>query len=131
MARGDWTARVAWERLDGDARDGQFNTPLATLHKFNGFADLFLATPAAGLEDNYLSVSKKISGVKCSAVYHQFNADTGGLDYGGEFNFVASYPVTKRLTVSAKYANFNRDGMAPAAFQDTEKVMAWIAYSLL
>ena len=28
-------------------------TPLATLHKFNGWADLFLTTPNAGLEDAY------------------------------------------------------------------------------
>lgn len=39
------TVKGGWERLDGSPGEGQFNTPLATLHKFNGWADKFLRTP--------------------------------------------------------------------------------------
>ncbi len=126
------TLKVGQELLgnSGSAAAG-FSTPLATLHKFNGFADKFLATPAAGLEDNFVSVSTKIGKAKCSVVYHEFNADTGSMDYGGELNFNATMPLTKRLTLGVRYANFNRDGSAPVGFQDTEKVMGWLAYSLL
>ncbi len=38
--------------LEGNGAIG-FATPLATLHIFNGWADLFLTTPANGLKDLY------------------------------------------------------------------------------
>ncbi|MDX1572303.1 MAG: alginate export family protein, partial [Xanthomonadales bacterium] len=40
----------------GDAPGAAFSTPLATLHAFNGWADRFLATPDAGLEDLFVTV---------------------------------------------------------------------------
>ena len=49
------TLKVGNEVLGGDAatenNKGAFITPLATLHKFNGWADKFLNTPGDGLED--------------------------------------------------------------------------------
>src|SRR5690349_2374957 len=42
------------ERMEGNGVKG-FTTPLATLHKFNGWADKFLTTPANGLDDQYLT----------------------------------------------------------------------------
>ncbi len=48
--------RVGWERLSGSEREGQFQTPLATLHAFNGWADKFLSTPVNGIEDLYFRV---------------------------------------------------------------------------
>ncbi len=124
--------RFGNEHLGGSGMVGdKFSTPFATLHKFNGFADVFLATPDTGLEDRYVTLSRKLFGISCAATYHMFEADTGNMDYGGEFDMTMSYPVTKRLSVGARYANFNRDGAAPAGFQDTEKVMGWVTYSLL
>ena len=41
------------ELLGGDGV-AAFSTPLATLHAFQGWADKFLATPAAGIEDAYV-----------------------------------------------------------------------------
>lgn len=118
------------ENSEGGAGSG-FSTPLATLHKFNGFADKFLGTPTAGLTDTYITLSGKVAGVKCAAIYHQFDADSGSADYGDELDFVATYPLTKSLTIGAKYASFSRDSSAPAAFQDTDKIMGWLSYSLL
>ena len=42
-------------------KETSFATPLATLHKFNGFADQFLATPSQGLEDKFLKIVKNIT----------------------------------------------------------------------
>ena len=43
---------LGYEVLGADSGAGVgFATPLATLHAFNGWADQFLGTPAAGLED--------------------------------------------------------------------------------
>lgn len=38
-------ATAGFEQLSGSPADGQFNTVFATAHKFNGWADKFLATP--------------------------------------------------------------------------------------
>ena len=46
------TWRLGYERLGGNGRHA-FQTPLATLHAFNGWADKFLVTPNDGLQDRY------------------------------------------------------------------------------
>ena len=56
-------------------------TPLATLHKFNGWADLFLTTPNTGLQDLYLGAAYKFDGVKllpglnAAVTWHKFDSD--------------------------------------------------------
>jgi len=46
------TLAGGYEELGTDDA-GSFKTPLATLHAFNGWADMFLGTPAGGLRDRY------------------------------------------------------------------------------
>jgi hypothetical protein len=46
---------IGEELMQGNGVKG-FTTPLATLHKFDGWADKFLATPANGLEDRYVTL---------------------------------------------------------------------------
>ena len=54
------TVKLGLEVLGSDSGQYGFATPLATLHKFNGWADLFLGTPAEGLEDRYISICGKL-----------------------------------------------------------------------
>ena len=77
------------EVLGSDDGVAAFRTPLATLHKFQGWADVFLKTPANVIEDTYLSVSGSIRKVKLVLSYHQFDANEGGADYCSEPNLVA------------------------------------------
>ena len=128
----DTTLRIGIEQL-GNSTPGTagFSTPLARLHQHNGYADMFTATPSAGFEDAYVSLSQRLGPVTCAAVYHEFDADTGQMDYGKELDLVTTVALSKNLTFGIKYANFNRDASAPVAFQDTEKLMGWLAYSLL
>jgi hypothetical protein len=119
LVGGRWNAKAGYERLGSDRNVG-FRTPLATLHAFNGWADMFLATPAGGLENLYLSVGavpKK--GLNLTAVYHWFEAARGNASYGTEFDLLASYALTPRLTFLAKYANFDPD---TPAYRDTERI---------
>ncbi len=74
------TLAAGYEVLGGSPEDGQFRTPLATLHKFNGWADKFLGTPTNGLQDLSLSVTAVLGKFKLLGVYHDFSADTGGAD---------------------------------------------------
>lgn len=106
---------VGYEVLGSDKGVG-FKTPLATLHAFNGWADVFLNTPAGGLKDFYASAGVNLPGqIPLNFVYHKFNAESGGADLGQEYDVVASRKFGKNWTALAKYAKY--DGVtAPAAF---------------
>ena len=95
-----------------------FTTPLATLHKFQGFADKFLNTPADGIEDSYIKIVSKICGVKLIAFYHDLKAETGNLDYGTELDLVAVYKFSKNYSMFVKYAAYDADDFAT----DTDKI---------
>ena len=56
------TAKVGYEELGSDNGAYGFSTPLATLHKFNGWADQFLGTPAQGLVDTSVTLAGKLAG---------------------------------------------------------------------
>jgi len=107
---------AGYEELGSDDGVAAFQTPLATLHAFNGWADIFLATPANGLRDYYARVNRKITipgvgKVKAALAYHQFDSDVGGLDYGSEWDASLGFKVGS-VGVLAKYANYNANGFA-------------------
>ena len=123
MAEVTWPLKPAklslgYEVLGSDDGVAAFKTPLATLHKFQGWADKFLGTPANGVEDSYVKLAGKVGPVKMAVFYHQFSADVGGADLGSEFDVVATYPIKKGLSAQLKYADYNADSHA----SDTEKV---------
>ncbi len=117
------TAKIGQEKL-GSNSDGTygFQTPLATKHAFNGWADKFLVTPQKGLVDNYFSIGGKPMGVKLLAVYHTYTADNGSDDYGKELNLLAAKKLAKNYSVGLKYANFESD---TTTLKDTNKVWLW------
>ena len=86
--------------LGGDG-ETSFQTPLATKHAFNGWADKFLlATPANGLVDAYLTATGKVAGIKLLATYHMFSSDEGGDDYGSELDLLAVKKFGKNYSKS-------------------------------
>jgi len=102
------TVLAGYELLGSDNGVG-FSTPLATKHKFQGFADKFLGTPNEGIEDIYLTVKGAVSGVKLSATYHDLSSDVDGIDYGTELDLVAAYKINKSYGVLAKFAAYDAD----------------------
>lgn len=123
----DWSqdavsAGIGLESLGSDNEQG-FRTPLATLHAFNGWADLFLATPAAGLDDLYFKFGYRVAGWQLQAIYHDFSAETGGRDYGSEIDFAAAKTFAERYAVLFKAARFDTD---TPAFADTTKIWMMI-----
>ncbi len=126
-----FTLQAGYEELGGDGTNS-FKTPLATGHKFNGWADKFLITPANGLEDAYAKVSYKFSnvgeyidGTKVTAVYHNFDGDQAG-DYGNEIDLSVAKSFTlpegqpfKKLSFLVKYSDYNADD---SAYKDTQKL---------
>lgn len=119
---GGWEFFAGYEVLGSDDGTAAFQTPLATAHKFNGWADKFLSTPANGLEDLYAGVGYKVAGVTgehdwangllLQGIYHQFDANEGGASYGDEINFLARLPFAERYYVLAKFADYSADQFA-------------------
>ena len=107
--------------LGSDDGVAAFRTPLATLHKFQGWADLFLVTPAAGIEDTNAGLAGTLGGVRWAATYHQFRSDEGAIDYGDELNFIANYKITDGVKTQFKFANYRADDFG------TDTTRAWLS----
>ena len=87
-----------------------FRTPLATLHAFNGWADLFLSTPGNGLRDAYLKGTAVLpEAINLLVFFHWFEADRFGADYGTELDLQLSRKFGKHFTGTAKFAKFERE----------------------
>ena len=100
------TGKLGYEVLGGNSVQA-FQTPLSTLHAFQGWADKFLVTPADGIEDFYLSLGTKIRGANIALVYHRFRPEAGGPVYGSEWDLVIKRPIAKRYSIVVKYADYN------------------------
>lgn len=103
------TLKAGMEQLGGYGAGRVFQTPLATLHAFNGWSDQFLKTPADGLRDIYASVSTQFQGIKLMGVYHEFDDDTSSTSYGKEYDFLMVKKFAKHYKLLAKYAYFDGD----------------------
>ena len=112
------TIGVGYEILEGNGAVG-FSTPLATLHIFQGWADVFLTTPADGIEDLYakagygFALAPVFTKVTATLVYHDFSAQRIGGDYGHEWDAQIEAAVNANITVGLKYAAFSGAPMLP------------------
>ena len=120
FARNGLTVVGGVEILEGSGGRG-FATPLATLHAFQGWADVFLNTPASGVRDLSLGVKggglDLIEGARpanFAVFYHDFDTDNGRSSYGSEINAVFRMPINDRLTFETKGAVFNGADAGPA-----------------
>lgn len=115
------TLKVGWEILEGNSSQGQFQTPLATLHKFNGWADKFLRTPTNGLEDFYLSLSGKAGKVGWVAIFHDFTAESTSTSYGDEVDLQVTFSSPWSQEFGFTAALYDADEFSV----DTDKLMLW------
>lgn len=120
------TLRAGYEELGGSGDPGDaVQTPLATLHAFNGWADKFLVTPDTGIEDRYVALGGKAGAVDLQVVWHDFQADSGSQDYGSELDASAIWTAGKQVTVGLKVARYEADDFAT----DTTKAWVWLSYA--
>jgi len=124
------TLRAGWEHLGGSGRHA-LQTPLATLHAFNGWADKFAVTPAAGLDDRYVSATGAVAGTRArgplewTVAWHDYRADTGRARYGREWNASLGVPLATGWRGLAKIADYHATSYA----RDTTKVWMQIEWS--
>lgn len=123
------------EILEGDGVSG-FSTPLATVHKFSGFADVFLPLAStsipSGLNDYYVYVGYKIpigqrKSLPIKLVFHYFDANDVSTNYGHEIDLVASYAFNKYMKVIGKFGHYSTDsansGLGAGGFDKTMATM--------
>jgi hypothetical protein len=125
-----FTIAAGWERLGSDSGRA-VQTPMATLHKFNGWADLFLITPPSGLEDAYVSISRdfgaagQIKSINAQVAFHRFDSAAGGLEYGSEWDASLGFALGP-VRLLLKYADFDSRGFG----SDTRKLWLQAEWAL-
>lgn len=114
--------------LGYDVLEQGFRTPLATVHKFQGFADVFVLQSVTGtgngVEDLYIYAGYNIpvgNGIAAKVTYHSFDPETGAGEFGDEINLVALYKANKYINMIAKYADYQADGAGSGGFGDADK----------
>ena len=107
-----FTLTGGYSKMGADKTAGKaFQTPLATLHKFNGWADLFLNTPGTGLEAKYVTLAKvfpavkALPGLNANVTYYDFRSDIGSTRFGTEWDASLGFK-TGKVAWLAKYANY-------------------------
>jgi len=115
---------AGYEMLGSDDGAQQFLTPLATAHKFNGWADVYLNNGGpTGLRDLYLSAAPalpwKLAG---QVVYHRFWDDFSGDLRGNEIDAELKRPFGKHFLLLTKGAYFMS---ASDAFAETDTWRFW------
>lgn len=103
-------AKVSYEVLENDSgtQGTVFRTPLATGHACQGWADNFLLTPAAGIEDTcFTMVATGKYDTKLIVSCHMLEVETGSFDYGDELDIWCTKKFNKKYTVGLKYAAYD------------------------
>lgn len=126
---GPVTLKGSYEMMEGDGVRG-FATPLATLHAFQGWADVFGTTPANGIEDRNVTLSYKrpvagpLKSLELTARYHDFETERTGAELGEELNLLAQAALSPKVTAVVKYADY--DGVP--GFADRTKVWVGVEF---
>jgi hypothetical protein len=124
---------AGYEVLEGNGVKG-FTTPLATLHRFQGWADKFLVTPVNGMQDLYVNAGYLRKGVGpletlgLTASWHDFQSQRLSINYGNELDLQLQGKF-HRFTGTLKYAHYNAAPTTPAAVRDTDKL--WVQLDFL
>lgn len=128
-----YSLTVGNEVMEGNGVVG-FATPLATMHRFHGWADKFLTTPANGIDDRYASVGYLAKGVAmldtlaATVVYRDFESERLAQDLGTEVDLQVQAKY-QRFVALVKVALYDaHEGKTPAAYQDTTKYWAQLEY---
>lgn len=120
----DLGMEIGRERLGGNGENA-FQTPLATLHAFQGFTDLFLTTPADGLRDHFVKLSHPVGDMQLAVGYHYFSADTNSRQYGEEWNLTLSHQFAQGIAAQLKLADYRAKHFAV----DTTKAWLMLSYN--
>lgn len=89
-----------------------FQTPLATKHLFNGWAEVFLTTPPKGLQSFDYSAGVNFLDSAFVVKYYQFNSDFGNLNYGHEWDLSLTHQFTPNWSAGIEFADYQAVGFS-------------------
>lgn len=125
------SAKTGYEVLGSDDGMASFTTPLGTVHKFNGWSDIFLPgalTPTTlpnGVKDAYIGLSGTLEGIDLLVTFHDFASEVGSIDYGSEYDLQAVKKFAGGYRIGVKYGSYKADNLAV----DTDKLWIWAGLS--
>ncbi len=122
---------LGFENLSGNGTRS-FQTPLGTLHGFNGWADRFLVTPLTGLRDYYLRYNIGLPyEVKLTGALHYFTAEQSDNTYGKEIDIGFSRKFSENLSGMVKFAYYDGNGSPNVGLAaNTTKLWMQLDFSL-
>lgn len=111
-----FTLKGGIEFLGSDNGRIGFRTPLATLHIFQGYADVFLNTPDQGIVDAFglIGYTYQPWDLDVKVAYHELSTEAGDLRLGDEINAEVQKNFGKHYYVNLTYARYNADRQARA-----------------
>jgi hypothetical protein len=119
LAYRGFTGLAGYEVLQGNGTIG-FQTPLANLHPFQGWAEVFLTKPPNGLKDAYFkggygfAASPFFEKMTALFVYHDYTAEHVNAAYGREWDAQLEAQIDNHLVFDAAYADYGSGGPFPA-----------------
>jgi hypothetical protein len=114
-----FTGLAGYEVLEGNGGIG-FQTPLANLHPFQGWAEVFLTKPPNGLKDAYFkggygfAASPLFARMTALLIYHDYSAEHVSAAYGKEWDAQLEAQIDTHLVFDAAYADYGGGGPFPA-----------------
>jgi len=121
------------EILDGNGTIG-FVTPLATLHRVQGWVDKFTTTPPNGIDDRYGSLMWNsgrmgwLDNLSLTAVYHHYQAQRVMGSYGDEWNGLLT-AKHQRYLLLLEWGDYRQGAATPATIaRNTRKFWAELDY---
>ncbi len=127
VENGPWRVTAGYEVLGGDGANA-FTTPLATLHKFQGFTDVLDIPPPRGVRDVMGDINYQRTDIAPFEVVriwggaHHFSAADGGAAYGQEY-YLAAAVTYLGAYAEIKLATYEADGFGA----DTQKLWLSVA----
>lgn len=122
-----YSLSLVYEKLGGNGK-AALQTPIGTVHSFNGWVDKFTTIPADGLEDYFVWFKSPIGlpwegqTLGFEAQYHHFTSDVNDISYGREVNLGLNYTPVVNHTVTAQVGRYYADTFS----DDTTKF--WLYY---
>jgi len=118
---GPFTAKVGYDVMEGNGTNS-LQTPLASFHGFNGWAERFLTTPASGLDTLYISTCYKtkdyndwLGPTVVKFIWYDFNANSADLHDGNEYDAWLGQTFYQHFTLGLSYGDFRADQLSSLA----------------
>jgi len=116
---GEFGAFLGREAFEGDGTIG-FQTPLASPHAFQGWAEVFVTKPADGLIDHYAKAAygfpplQRLGKFTASLAYHEFSAQRTDAGLGHEWDAALEARLDENFSYGGSLALYEGGGPYPS-----------------